>query len=132
VDRRLETAANIKDSDAERVSQELAEQFRPPLAQRVILVMRGLPAADFDEGRQVLGNIVEDVRKEPGVSGVVSYLNWGDPIFPGKGVGTFVIIGLAEAKPSVETLIPYLAGDWNWWPWGLRGADATQTAGRGK
>ncbi len=132
MDRRLETAANTKGSEAERVSQELAEQFRSPLAQRVILVMHGLPAADSDEGRQVLGNNVEEVRKEPGVSGEVSYLNWNDPIFPGKGEGTIVIIGLAEAKPSVEALIPHLAGDWNWWPWGLRGADATQTAGRGK
>ena len=108
VDRRLETAAHIKGSEAERVSQELAEQFRSPLAKRVVLVMRGLPASDSDEGRQVLARIVEEVRKEPGVSGVVSYLNWSDPIFLAKGGGSFIIIGLARAEPSVEALIPKL------------------------
>jgi RND superfamily putative drug exporter len=108
VDRSLETAAHIKGSEAERVSQELAEQFRSPLAKRVVLVMRGLPASDSDEGRQVLARIVEEVRKEPGVSGVVSYLNWSDPIFLAKGGGSFIIIGLARAEPSVEALIPKL------------------------
>lgn len=108
VDRRLETAAHIKASEAEGVSHELAEQFQSPLAHRVVLVIRGLPAPDSDDGRQVLTRIVEEVRKEPAVSGVVSYLNWIDPIFLGKGGGTFLIIGLAQAKPSVEAVIPNL------------------------
>lgn len=108
VERHLETAAHITGSEAGRVSQELAEQFQSPLANRVILVMRGLPAADSDEGRQVLTAIVEGLRNQPGVSGVVSYLNWTDPIFLGKGGGTFVIVGLAQAGPSVEALIPKL------------------------
>lgn len=107
-DRRLETAARIKGSEAERLSQELAEQFQSPLAHRVVLVIRGLPASDSEEGQQVLTRIVEELRKEPGVSGVVSYLNWNDPIFLGKGGGTFVIIGLSHAKRSVEALIPSL------------------------
>lgn len=108
VERSLETAAHIKGSEAERVSQELAEQFQSPLVHRVILVVHGLPAPDSDAGQQVLTRIVEEVRKEPGVSGVVSYLNWNDPIFLGKGGGTFIIIGLARAKPSVEAVIPKL------------------------
>ena len=108
VERSLETAAHIKGSEAESVSQELTEQFQSPLAHRVVLVIRGLPASDSDEGRQVLTRIVEEVRKEPGVSGVVSFLNWTDPIFLGKGGGTFIIIGLGRAKPSVESLIPKL------------------------
>jgi RND superfamily putative drug exporter len=108
VERSLETAAHIKGSEAERVSQELAEQFQSPLVHRVILVVHGLPAPDSDAGQQLLTRIVEEVRKEPGVSGVVSYLNWTDPIFLGKGGGTFIIIGLARAKPSVEALIPKL------------------------
>jgi putative drug exporter of the RND superfamily len=108
VERSLETAAHIKGGEAERVSRELAEQFQSPLVHRVVLVIRGLPAPDSDEGLQVLTRIVEEVRKEPGVSGVVSYLNWTDPIFLGKGGGTFIIIGLARAKPSVEAVIPKL------------------------
>lgn len=108
VERSLETSAHIKGSEAERVSQELAEQFQSPLVHREILVIQGLPPPDSGEGQRVLMRIVEEVRKEPGVSGVVSYLNWTDPIFLGKGGGTFIIIGLARGNLSVEALTPKL------------------------
>lgn len=108
VERSLETAAHIKGSEAELVSQELAQQFQSPFVYRVVLVMQGLPSPDSDEGRQVLTKIAADIQKVSGVSGVVSYLDWTDPIFLGKGGGTFIIIGLAPANSSVESLIPEL------------------------
>ena len=108
VEHSLQTEAHIKGSEADRVSQELVEQFQSPLVHSVVLVIRGLPRPDSDEGQRVLTRIVAEVRKEPGVSGVVSYLNWTDPIFLGKDGGTFIIIGLAEARPSVEAVIPKL------------------------
>jgi len=106
VQSRLETAAHIEGSEAEQVDQELAEQFRSPFVHRAVLVIQGLPPSDSEEGRQALTKIVDALRKVPGVSGIISRLDWPDPIFLGKGGGTFIIVGLAPANGFVEALIP--------------------------
>jgi putative drug exporter of the RND superfamily len=104
----LETAAHIKGSQTELVSQELASQFQSPFVHRVVLVMQGLPSPESDEGRRVLTKLTTEVQRAPGVSGVFSYLDWTDPIFLGNGGGTFIIIGLAPGDSPVESLIPDL------------------------
>lgn len=104
----LETAAHIKGSEAELVSKELAEQFQSPFVYRVILVIQGLPSPDSQDGRQELTKITGAIEKTPGVSGVLSYLDWRDRIFLGNGGGSFLIIGLAPGNASVESLIPEL------------------------
>jgi RND superfamily putative drug exporter len=107
-ERHLETATRIEGSEAESVAKELADRFRSPFVDRVVLVIQGLPPADSDAGEQALATIVEALRSEPGVSGVVSHLDLRDPIFLGKGGGTFVLVGLAPAEGSVEALVPAL------------------------
>jgi putative drug exporter of the RND superfamily len=104
----LETATRVEGSEAETVAQELAIRFRSPFVDRVVLVIQGLPPADSEEGEQALAPIVEGLREEPGVSGVVSRLDLRDPIFLGKGGGTFVLVGLASTEGPVESLIPKL------------------------
>jgi RND superfamily putative drug exporter len=42
------------------------------------------------------------------VSGVVSHLELRDPIFLGRGGGTFVLVGLAPTEGPVESLVPKL------------------------
>ena len=42
------------------------------------------------------------------MSGVVSHLDFRDPIFLGKGGGTFVLVGLASTEGPVESLVPKL------------------------
>ena len=42
------------------------------------------------------------------MSGVVSRLDLRDPIFLGKGGGTFVLVGLASTDGPVESLVPKL------------------------
>ena len=76
----LETATRIEGSEAEIVAQELATRFRSPFVDRVVLVVQGLPPADSEEGEQALAIIEERLGKEPGVSGVVSHLDFRDPI----------------------------------------------------
>jgi RND superfamily putative drug exporter len=71
-------------------------------------VIQGLPAADSQEGAQVLATIEDRLKAEPGVSGVVSYLDFHDPIFLGKGRGTFILVGLASTDGPVELLVPRL------------------------
>src|SRR5580693_4718418 len=107
-ERRLETATRVEGSQAETVRQDLATRFRSPFVDRVILVITGLPPADSDEGKQALETMVEQLRDETGVSGVVSYLDQRDPIFLGKGGGTFILIGLAPSDGPVESLVPQL------------------------
>src|SRR5579863_8229293 len=106
-ERQLETAARIQ-GEAERVTFELATRFRSPFVDRVVLVIQGLPSADSEAGQQALTTIVAGLREEPGVSGVVSRLDLHDPIFLGKGGGTFVLVGLAPAEGLIESLVPKL------------------------
>jgi RND superfamily putative drug exporter len=51
---------------------------------------------------------VEQLRKQPGVSGVVSYLELRDSIFLGNGGGTFVLVGLQSTDAPVESLVPMM------------------------
>ena len=104
----LETATRIEGSEAESVVRELATRFRSPFIDRVVLVIQGLPPADSEEGEQELATIEERLREVPGVSGVVSHLDFRDPIFLGRGGGTFVLVGLASTEGPVESLVPKL------------------------
>ncbi len=107
-ERHLETATRVEGSEAETVSQELSSRFHSPFVYRVVRVVEGLPAADSEQGGQALATIVAGLKDEPGVSGIVSWLDLRDPVFLGKGGGTFVLIGLASADGPVESLVPEL------------------------
>ena len=107
-ERHLETATRIESSEAGKIPEELATRFRSPFVDRVVLVIQGLPPVDSEEGEQALGTIEERLQKEPGVSGVVSHLDLRDPIFVGKGGGTFILVGLASTEGPVESLVPKL------------------------
>jgi RND superfamily putative drug exporter len=105
VERRLDTAVHLKGSEAEYVAQQLATRFRSPFVDRVVLVIQGLPAADSDEGAEALTKIV-DALKGPDVAAIVSRLDQPDPIFVGRGGGTFVLIGLAPVNSTPELMVP--------------------------
>jgi RND superfamily putative drug exporter len=107
-ERHLETATRVEGSEAETVRQELVSRFHSPFVDRVVLVIQGLPPADSAEGEQALATIVAGLREESGVSGVVSHLELRDPIFLGKGGGTFVLVGLASTEGPAESLVPKL------------------------
>jgi RND superfamily putative drug exporter len=107
-ERHLETATRIEGSQAELVEQELSSRFHSPFVDRMVLVIEGLPPADSEEGERALATIVEALREKPYVSGVVSHLDFRDPIFLGKGGNTFVLVGLAPTEGSVEALVPEL------------------------
>ncbi len=107
-ERHLETGTRVEGSDAQVVSEELKTNFNSPFVDQVVLVIKGLPSADGAEGTQALSSIVEGLKQQPGVSGVVSYLDLHDTIFLGKGGGTYVVIGLSSPDDSVEPLIPGL------------------------
>src|SRR5271168_1465269 len=105
-ERRLETATRVEGSQAEIVRDELSIRFHSPFVDRVVLVIEGLPPANSDEGGQALRTSVAALKEQPGVSGVVSYLELRDPIFLGRDGGTFVLVGLASTGGTVESLVP--------------------------
>jgi RND superfamily putative drug exporter len=107
-ERHLETATRIDGSEAGKVPEELATRFHSPFVDRVVLVVQGLPPTDSEAGEQALATIEKSLQEEPGVSGVVSYLDLHDPIFLGKGGGTFVLVGLTSMEGPVELLVPKL------------------------
>lgn len=105
---RLETVAHVQGSEAESVDGELAQEFNSPFVHQAILVIQGLPSPDSKEGAAVLSRIAATIEKEPGVSGTLSHLNWADPMFVGRGGGTFIVIGLSAADGVVDAMIPRL------------------------
>ena len=107
-ERHLETATRIEGSEAGDFPNELASRFHSPFVNTVVLVIQGLPPADSQEGEQALATIEDRLKSEPGVSGVVSHLDFRDPIFLGKGGGTFILVGLASTEGPVEALVPKL------------------------
>jgi RND superfamily putative drug exporter len=107
-ERHLETATRVEGSQAETVRQELADRFHSPFVDEVVLVVKGLPPMNSEEGGQALETIVTGLREQPGVSGVVSYLDLRDPIFLGQGGGTFIVVGLTSVEGPVESLVPKL------------------------
>jgi RND superfamily putative drug exporter len=107
-ERELETATRVEGSQAETVRSELTDRFRSPFVDQVVLVVEGLPPANSDQGAAALETIVNQLKDQPGVSGVVSYLDLRDPIFLGQGGGTYIVIGLASSGVPVESLVPGL------------------------
>src|SRR6202522_878160 len=107
-ERHLETATRVEGSQAATVRQELETRFRSPFVDQVVLVIQGLPPADSEEGGQALEPIATALREQPGVSGVVSYLDSHDSIFLGRGGGTFILVGLSSTEGPVESLVPKL------------------------
>jgi RND superfamily putative drug exporter len=107
-ERHLETAARVEGSQAETVQQELVDRFHSPFVDRVVLVVQGLPPADSPEGGQALATIVDGLQQVQGVTAVVSYLQLRDPLFLGKGGGTYIMVGLSSDQGPVEALVPKL------------------------
>jgi RND superfamily putative drug exporter len=116
-ERHLETATRVEASQDETVRQELATRFRSPFVDRVLMVAEGLPPADSEQGGQALETIVAGLKDQPGVSGVVSYLDLHDPIFLGQAASgpvgrtaavTYVLVGLISTDTPVESLVPKL------------------------
>lgn len=107
-ERRLETATRVEGSQAETVRQQLTTRFHSPFVDQVVLVVQGLPSPDTDAGGQALQTIVDALKDQPGISGVVSYLDLKDSLFLGHGGGTFILIGLAPTSGTVESLVPQL------------------------
>ncbi len=107
-ERHLETATRVEGSQDETVRQQLAASFHSPFVEEVVLVAQGLPAADSPQGEQALTTIVAALRNQPGVSGVVSYLDLREPMFLGRNGGTYVVVGLIPTDGPVEDLVPAL------------------------
>src|ERR1700679_1986406 len=104
----LETTAHVEGSEAERVEQQLAQQFQSSFTHRAILVVQGLPSPQSKEGKAALLEIVTVLKQDPGVAGTFCYLDWSDAVFLGRGGGTFIIVGLSGGGAEVDTSIPRL------------------------
>src|SRR5580704_16973056 len=114
VERRLETAVHIKGGESEKVDLELAQRFQSSYANRLVLVISGIPDPDSAKGADALGFLTSSLRSLPGVSGAVSSLDWPDPLFTGNNGGALIIVGLNPHDKSVESLVPKLRARADW------------------
>src|SRR6201993_4394581 len=114
VERRLATCAHIKGGESEKGDLELAQRFQSPYAQRLVLVISGIPDPDSAKGADALGFLTSSLRSVPGVSGAVSSLDWPDPLFTGNTGGALVIVGVGPHDETVEALVPQLRARADW------------------
>jgi putative drug exporter of the RND superfamily len=114
VERRLETAAHIKNGESEKVDKELAQRFQSPYAHRLVLVITGIPNPDSAESADALGFLTSSLRSVPGVSGAVSSVDWPDPVFTGDNGGALIIVGLDPHDQDVEALVTKLRAKADW------------------
>jgi putative drug exporter of the RND superfamily len=120
VERHLETAAHIKNGEAEKVDLELAQRFQSPYAHRLVVVISGIPNPDSAESADALGLLTSSFRSVPGVSGAVSSVDWPDPMFTGNNGGALIIVGLDPHDKTVEALVPVLRAKADWMEGQLR------------
>src|SRR5215475_999263 len=120
VERRLETAAHIKNGEAERVDRELAQRFQSSYAHRLVLVISGVPDSDSAKGADAMNFLTSTLRSVPGVSGAVSSADWPDPLFTGNNGGALILIGLNQSSKGVEALVPALRAKADWMAGQLR------------
>jgi putative drug exporter of the RND superfamily len=120
VERRLETAVHIKGGESERVDRELEQRFQSPYAHRLVLVISGVPDPDSAKGADALGFLTSSLRSVPGVSGVVSSVDWPDPLFTGNTGGALIIVGLDPHDENAEALVPKLRARAAWMKGQLR------------
>jgi len=120
VERRLETAAHIKNGESERVSLELAQRFQSPYAHRIVLVISGMPDPDSAKGAEALGLLMSSLREVPGVSGAISSPDWPDRMFTGNNGGALIIVGSNQPDKEVEALVPILRAKADWMEGQLR------------
>jgi putative drug exporter of the RND superfamily len=120
VERRLETAVHIKGGESEKVDLELAQSFQSPYADRLVLVISGIPDPDSAKGADALGFLTSSLRGVAGVTGAVSSLDWPDPLFTGNNGGALIIVGLEPHDETVEALVPKLRARADWMEGQLR------------
>ncbi len=120
VERRLETAVHIQGGESEKVDRELAQRFQSPYANRLVLVISGIPDPDSAKGADALGFLTSSLRSLPGVSGAVSSLDWPDALFTGDNGGALIIVGLDPHDDNVEALVPKLRARADWMEGQLR------------
>jgi RND superfamily putative drug exporter len=120
IERRLETTVHIKGGESQEVDEELAQGFQSPYAHRLVLVISGIPNPDSAEGADALTFLTSTLRKEPGVSGAVSSVDWPDPLFTGNNGGALIIVGLDPHDKDVEALVPQLRARADWMEGQLR------------
>jgi len=120
VERRLETAAHIKNGESERVALELSQRFQAPYGQRLVLVISGLPDPDSARGADALSFFTGSLRSVAGVAGAVSSLDWPDRLFTGSNGGALILVGLDPHSEDFEALVPRLRAKADWMEGQLR------------
>jgi putative drug exporter of the RND superfamily len=120
IERRLETAVHITGGESQKVDEELAQSFQSPYARRLVLVISGIPNPDSADAADALSFLTSSLRKEPGVSGAVSSVDWPDPLFTGSNGGALIIVGLDPHHTNIEALVPQLRARADWMEGQLR------------
>jgi putative drug exporter of the RND superfamily len=108
VNDKLDATARLPGSESANVTAALRERFRSPFTELALLRVAGAPSPETPEGKEVLGQVTEALSATPGVAGVLSYLDNGDPTFIGKDASSIVIVGLHDGERSGDSLMSRL------------------------
>jgi RND superfamily putative drug exporter len=94
----LDASARLAGSESARVDAALQQRFKSPFTKIALLRIAGAPAAQTDEGRELIKRIADAILMTPGVLGITSYLDREDTLFLGQDGSLIVIVGLSPSK----------------------------------
>jgi RND superfamily putative drug exporter len=103
VNQELDTTTTLVGSESAGVETDLRQRFRSPFAKLALLRMTGAPTPLGTEGRSVLQQASEAVKKVPGVQGVASYVDRDDSLFVLEDGSSLLIVGLDAGKNNTES-----------------------------
>jgi len=103
VNQELDTTTSLTGSESAAVETDLRQRFKSPFAKLALLRMTGAPTPLGAEGRSVLQQAAEAVKKVPGVQGVASYVDRDDSLFVLEDGSSLLIVGLDAAKHNNES-----------------------------
>ena len=103
--RQLDTSARLDGSEYARVEAALRSQFKSPFTNIALLRIVGLPDPAGAEGRQALQRVVDALKQNAVVQGVMSYLDRDDSLFIGEDGSAVLLVGMLSGKDQgAETM----------------------------
>jgi len=104
----LDASVRLAGSDSAHVEAALQQRFKSAFANIALLRIAGAPSPRSADGRALLAEVTDGIRRTAGVRDVMSYLDREDSLFIGQDESPVLIVGVSLPKGSTDALMANL------------------------
>ncbi len=104
----LDTSVRLRGSESARVDDALLRRFESPFTTIALLRIDKAPSPRSAEGRALLDQVTDAVRRTPGALQVASYLDRQDMLFLGLDDSPIIVVGVSSARGAGAVLMANL------------------------